>query len=84
MTEAKRLAIKSLEHLAWGFGFMFAVYLSANISGAHLNPAISLMFWIQGDMGFIRMLVYWVAQYFGAIIGSLVSFAGHYGKRSDQ
>lgn len=57
----------------------FKVYLSANISGAHLNPAISLMFWIQGDMGFIRMLVYWVAQYLGGIIGSLVSFLGHYG-----
>uniref|UniRef100_A0AC34F6R6 Aquaporin n=1 Tax=Panagrolaimus sp. ES5 TaxID=591445 RepID=A0AC34F6R6_9BILA len=66
------------EHLAWGFGFMFAVYLSANISGAHLNPAISLMFWIQGDMGFLRMLVYWVAQYLGGIFGSLVSFLGHY------
>uniref|UniRef100_A0AC34R6A2 Aquaporin n=1 Tax=Panagrolaimus sp. JU765 TaxID=591449 RepID=A0AC34R6A2_9BILA len=66
------------QHLAWGFGFMFAVYLSANISGAHLNPAISLMFWIQGDMGFLRMLVYWVAQYLGAIIGSLFSFLGHF------
>uniref|UniRef100_A0A7E4ZWL0 Aquaporin-3 n=1 Tax=Panagrellus redivivus TaxID=6233 RepID=A0A7E4ZWL0_PANRE len=65
-------------YLAWGFGFMFSVMMSAGISGAHLNPAMSFMFWIQGDISVLRMFIYWVAQYAGAIIGSLLSFIGHY------
>jgi len=32
--------------MIWGFGVALAVYLTAGISGAHLNPAITVTFWL--------------------------------------
>jgi aquaporin Z len=37
------------------------------LSGAHMNPAVSLAFWMQGRMGFTEMMVYVLMQFGGAI-----------------
>ena len=29
-------------NLGWGFGIMFGCYMAMGISGAHMNPAVSL------------------------------------------
>ena len=59
-----------------GFGVTAGIYASVSISGAHLNPAVSLAFAIfrHGDFGFGRMLVYWVAQLLGAAFAGLTLF----------
>jgi glycerol uptake facilitator-like aquaporin len=68
--------------MAWGFGFAFAVYLSASVSGGHLNPAISLSSLIIGDLSFPRFIVYIVAQLLGAFVGSAAAYLGHIGKEN--
>uniref|UniRef100_A0A914D1B4 Aquaporin n=1 Tax=Acrobeloides nanus TaxID=290746 RepID=A0A914D1B4_9BILA len=62
---------------AWGFGFMFSVYLAANVSGAHLNPAITFSSWLLGDLSFFRVITYTCAQLLGAFCGSGVAYIGH-------
>lgn len=47
------------------------VYFSAKVSGAHLNPAISLTFTALGHIHPYEMLVYWTAQISGCILGAL-------------
>uniref|UniRef100_A0AAU6SI46 Aquaporin 8 n=1 Tax=Steinernema feltiae TaxID=52066 RepID=A0AAU6SI46_STEFE len=64
-------------HLAWGFGFAFAVYLAANVSGAHLNPAISLTAFILGNISLLKVLLYTFAQLLGAFAGAAIAFLGH-------
>ena len=56
--------------VVWAFGVALAIYATANVSGAHLNPAISLAFAIFRRSEFsARMLpVYWTAQLVGAIL----------------
>jgi glycerol uptake facilitator-like aquaporin len=39
------------------------------ISGAHFNPAVTLAFWVRGDIGLRVAALYIVVQIIGAIIG---------------
>lgn len=62
-----------LWHIAtvWGFGIALAIHSSASVSGAHLNPAVSLAFALfrPNDFSFHKLIPYWIAQYLGGIIG---------------
>ena len=60
-----------------GFGVTIGIYATVAISGAHLNPAISLAFAIfrRGEFPFGKMLAYWGAQLAGAIAAGLTLFA---------
>ena len=51
----------------------------APISGAHLNPAVSLVFWLRREVGAQAMVLYIVAQLAGAILGVIIAHAmfGH-------
>jgi glycerol uptake facilitator-like aquaporin len=60
---------------------MLAVLITAlaPISGAHLNPAVSLVFWLRRELSAQAMVFYIVAQIAGAILGVIVAHAmfGH-------
>jgi aquaporin TIP len=53
-----------------GIALIVLVYYTAKISGAHLNPALSLTFTLLGYTNPIEMLAYWIAQVTGCIIGA--------------
>ena len=54
----------------WGFGVTLAIYVSAGMSGAHLNPAVSLSVALlrPADFPARRLLPYVAAQLAGAIL----------------
>ena len=56
-----------------GFGVTIGIYATVAISGAHLNPAISLAFAIfrRSEFPLGRMLAYWGAQLLGAVVAGL-------------
>lgn len=58
----------------WGFGVAIAIYVTASVSGAHLNPAVSFAFAIlrRSEFSPQRMLVYWSGQMIGAILAGVV------------
>ncbi|WP_298357799.1 MIP/aquaporin family protein [uncultured Litoreibacter sp.] len=39
------------------------------VSGAHFNPAVTLAFWLRGEIGTSTALVYILVQIFGGVIG---------------
>src|ERR1051326_1667015 len=59
--------------VVWGFGVTIAIYCSAALSGAHLNPAVSLSFALLRPRSFplARLLPYCLAQMAGAIAAGL-------------
>ena len=59
--------------VVWGFGITMAIYVTAAVSGAHLNPAVSLTFAIfrRRQFPYTRLLPYWAAQLLGALLGGL-------------
>jgi glycerol uptake facilitator protein len=62
--------------VVWSVAVTVAIATTAAISGAHLNPAISIaMAWIRPstNFGWYKVLPYIVAQFIGAILGSCVN-----------
>ena len=57
----------------WGFGVTLAIYVTGAVSGAHLNPAVSLAFAIFRSRQFPvnRLFAYWGAQLLGAVIAGV-------------
>ena len=54
-----------------GVILMVIVYHLAKVSGAHLNPAVTLTFSLLGHTSPLEVLAYWVAQVVGCIMGAL-------------
>jgi aquaporin TIP len=55
-----------------GFGLFVAVAVGANISGGHVNPAVTFGLAVGGQITILTGLFYWVAQLLGAIVGSVL------------
>jgi aquaglyceroporin related protein len=53
---------------------MTAIYIAGGISGAHLNPAISIMLYIYRGFPLRKIPGYVVAQLLGAFIAALIAF----------
>uniref|UniRef100_A0A0K0EC89 Aquaporin n=1 Tax=Strongyloides stercoralis TaxID=6248 RepID=A0A0K0EC89_STRER len=62
-------------NLGWAFAIVFSVMATIKSSGAHLNPAITFMFYTYGNISLAKMLIYFAAQ----TLGAFVAAAGVYG-----
>jgi glycerol uptake facilitator protein len=58
----------------WALAVTFGVYVSAKVSGGHLNPAVTLAFAVRGDFPWGRVLPYWLAQLGGAFAGAVLVY----------
>ncbi len=55
-----------------GSGALVAISPLGKLSGGHINPVVSLAFWVQGKMHHFDLGGYILGQLLGAIIGSLL------------
>jgi aquaporin Z len=60
--------------LAFGISIVAAAYGIGQISGAHLNPAVSLGAFLSGRMSAASLVTYVIAQLVGAVIGAAVLY----------
>nr|XP_020465043.1 aquaporin-9 isoform X2 [Monopterus albus] len=65
-------------HIGFTLGVMMAVYMAGGVSGAHVNPAVSLAMVILGKLPLKKFPVYVVAQFLGAFTGSCIVFGLYY------
>ncbi|MER5208805.1 MIP/aquaporin family protein [Streptomyces sp. NPDC002825] len=63
----------------WGFAVMTAVYMTASLSGAHLNPAVTVGIAIK-DGDWSNVPVYIAGQMLGAMIGAALVWVAYYGQ----
>jgi len=56
--------------IGWAFAVIIAVYVSAGISGAHLNPAVTLGLAARRGFPWKKVLPFIVAQMIGAFLGA--------------
>ncbi len=58
--------------IAFGLVIMAMIYAVGHVSGAHLNPAVSLSFALTRHFPWTRMWGYWAAQAAGALLSAAV------------
>ena len=58
--------------LAFGLVIVAAAYSIGNVSGCHINPAVSISLTVAGKMKVSECIKYIIAQIIGAFVGSLL------------
>jgi MIP family channel proteins len=58
--------------ISFGLVIMVMVYAVGHVSGAHLNPAVTLAFALTRHFPWPRVVGYWAAQIAGALIAALL------------
>ena len=71
----------------WGLAVALAVYCVGRISGAHINPAVSVGMWAIGELEPALLPTYIGAQILGAFLGAVIvwlTYRPHWSATSDQ
>ena len=73
--------------LGWGFAVMMGVLVAGPVSGAHLNPVVSLGLALAGTFPWASVPGYVIAQMLGGFVGAVlvwVFYKDHYKATADQ
>ena len=61
----------------WGLGVTFVIYVAGRLTGAHLNPAVTVSLAIFRDFSWSKVLPYSLAQTAGAFVAALIVRANY-------
>ncbi len=60
--------------LGWGIAVFVAVFVAGSVSGAHINPAVTLGLAVVGKFPWAKVAAYITAQMIGAFLGAFVTY----------
>lgn len=60
--------------LGWGLGVAMAIYVAGGISGAHVNPAVTVAFAMRRGFRWSKVAPYITAQLAGGLVGAAIVF----------
>jgi len=73
--------------VAAGLAVTFGIFVAMHVSGAHINPAVSIAMFSLGRLSFGNMIGYIVAQLLGGMTGAFavyLSYKKHYDETEDE
>jgi MIP family channel proteins len=65
-------------NIGWGLGVTLAIYAAGGISGAHLNPAVTIALAITKQLPWRKVSGYIIAQLAGAFLGAAIAFSAYH------
>src|SRR3954463_16381554 len=65
-------------NIAWGLAVTMGCYVSAGVTGAHLNPAVTLALAVHRRFPWNKVAPYTLAQMAGAFVASVVVYATYH------
>ncbi len=63
----------------WAMAVAMAVYVAGGITGAHINPAVTLAAVVRRGMSIGTAIGYWIAQLIGAFVGAAIVYLVYLG-----
>ncbi|MFC0180749.1 MIP/aquaporin family protein [Thorsellia kenyensis] len=60
--------------IIWGFSVALAIYLTSGVSGAHLNPAVTVCLWMFGRCEGKKVIPFIISQMIGAFLGAALVY----------
>ncbi len=69
-------------NIAWGLAVLFGIIVSSKLSGAHLNPAVTIALALRRNFPKEKVLPYILAQILGAFLGSVIVYLNYIEKIS--
>jgi MIP family channel proteins len=61
-------------NFAWGLAVTMGIYVAGGVTGAHLNPAVTLALAVRRGFAWSKVIPYWIAQTAGAFTGAALVF----------
>ena len=65
-------------NICWGIAVMMGCYVSAGVTGAHLNPAVTIALAVHRRFPWPKVGPYVAAQFLGALVASFLIFVAYY------
>ncbi len=62
----------------WAIAVVMAIYVAGGVTGAHINPAVTLAMAIRGSLPWKKVVPYWIAQTLGAFTGAAIVYVDYY------
>src|SRR5215218_8326953 len=65
-------------NICWGLAVMMGCYVSAGVTGAHLNPAVTIALAVHRRFPWSKVAPYIAAQFVAAFVASAIVFVAYY------